>query len=110
VQNSTEKLNASREKMRARKQGIRKYLSRNTSLPHLRLGGLCYEERGNQCKGEESRQNYEKKKYKEQVLSIFLSLYPKFSAIASGATPIGSAVTHPIEKSQQKRMEKSGNR
>jgi hypothetical protein len=35
-------------------------------------------------------------------LSIFLSLYPKISAIASGATPIGSAVAHPIERSRQK--------
>jgi hypothetical protein len=34
-------------------------------------------------------------------LSIFLSLYPNFLAIASGATPIGSAVAHPIERSQQ---------
>jgi hypothetical protein len=31
-----------------------------------------------------------------------LSLYPKISAIASGATPIRSAVVHPIERSQQK--------
>jgi hypothetical protein len=31
-------------------------------------------------------------------ISIFLSLYPKNSAIASGATPIGSAVAHPIKK------------
>jgi hypothetical protein len=36
-------------------------------------------------------------------LSIFLSLYPKISAIASGATPIGSAVAHPIERSRQKK-------
>jgi hypothetical protein len=35
-------------------------------------------------------------------LSILLSLYPKILAIASGATPIGSAVAHPIERSQQK--------
>jgi hypothetical protein len=43
-----------------------------------------------------------KKKYKEQILSIFLSQYPKISAIASGATPIGSAVAHPMERSRQK--------
>jgi hypothetical protein len=47
-----------------------------------------------------------KKKYKEQVLPILLSLHPNFLAIASGATPIGSAVAHPIEKSQQKRMKR----
>jgi hypothetical protein len=51
-----------------------------------------------------------RKKYKEQVLSIFLSLYPKILAIASGATPIGSAVVHQIERSRQKRTERSGNR
>jgi hypothetical protein len=32
-------------------------------------------------------------------MSMVLSLYPKNSAIASGATPIGSAVAHPIERS-----------
>jgi hypothetical protein len=36
-------------------------------------------------------------------LSIFLSLYPNFLAIASGATSIGSAVAHPIERSQQRK-------
>jgi hypothetical protein len=36
-----------------------------------------------------------------------LSLYPKISAIASGATPIGGVVVHPIERSQQK--ERAGN-
>jgi hypothetical protein len=36
-------------------------------------------------------------------LSIFLSLYPKILAIASGATPIGSAVAHPIERSRQRK-------
>jgi hypothetical protein len=39
-------------------------------------------------------------------MSIFLSLYPKNSAIASGATPIRSAVVHPIERSRQKKGEK----
>jgi hypothetical protein len=40
-------------------------------------------------------------------LSIFLSLYPKILAIGSGATPIGSAVAHPIERSRQKEGEES---
>jgi hypothetical protein len=40
-------------------------------------------------------------------LSILLSLYPKILAIASGATPIGSAVAHPIEKNRQEEGEKS---
>jgi hypothetical protein len=37
-------------------------------------------------------------------LSILLSLYPTILAIASGATPIGSAVAHPIETSRQKKI------
>jgi hypothetical protein len=37
-------------------------------------------------------------------LNILLSLYPKILAIASGATPIGSAVAHPIEISRQKEI------
>jgi hypothetical protein len=35
-------------------------------------------------------------------LSILLSLYPKISDIASGATPIGSAVAHPIKRNRRK--------
>jgi hypothetical protein len=35
-------------------------------------------------------------------LSIFLSLYPIFFGYSLGATPIGSAVAHPIERSRQK--------
>jgi hypothetical protein len=37
-------------------------------------------------------------------LFILLSLYLKISAIASGATPIGSGVAHPIEISRQKEI------
>jgi hypothetical protein len=38
---------------------------------------------------------------------VFEPIPGKNSAIASGATPIGSAVAHPIERSQQKEGEKS---
>jgi hypothetical protein len=38
---------------------------------------------------------------------VFEPILEKNSAIASGATPIGSAVAHPIEKSRQKEGEKS---
>jgi hypothetical protein len=37
---------------------------------------------------------------------IFWAYTQKNSAIASGATPIGSAVAHPIERSRQKKGEK----
>jgi hypothetical protein len=43
----------------------------------------------------------------EAGLSILLSLYPKISAIASGATPIGSAVAHPIDRSRQRKRGES---
>jgi hypothetical protein len=45
-------------------------------------------------------------------LSIFLSPYPKISAIASGATPIGSAVAHPIRKmsTKERRQVEAGNK
>jgi hypothetical protein len=49
-----------------------------------------------------------KKKYKEQVLPILLSLYPKISAIASGATPIDNAVVHPKKKELTKKDERKG--
>jgi hypothetical protein len=47
-----------------------------------REGIHCISERSRQLTHEEVQRIY---------LSIFLSLYPKISAIASGATPIGSA-------------------
>jgi hypothetical protein len=37
-------------------------------------------------------------------MSIVLSLYPKNSSIASGATPIGSVVAHLIERSCDERI------
>jgi hypothetical protein len=47
-------------------------------------------------------------------LSIFLSLYPKISAIASGATPIGSAGRAPddiysciLEQRRQKKIQEA---
>jgi hypothetical protein len=42
----------------------------------------------------------------EQACLYFLAYTRKNSAIASGATPIGSAVAHPIERSRQKKDEK----
>jgi hypothetical protein len=42
------------------------------------------------------------KKYMEQVYQFSGAYSRKISAIASGATPIGSAIAHPIERSRQK--------
>jgi hypothetical protein len=51
-------------------------------LWHSKKGIHCISERSRQLMHEEVQKIY---------LSIFLSLYPKISVIASGATPIGSA-------------------
>jgi hypothetical protein len=58
----------------------------STNLPRLRLGGLWHSKKGIHYINDGSRQLIH-----EVYLSIFLSLYPKISVIASGATPIGSA-------------------
>jgi hypothetical protein len=42
----------------------------------------------------------------EQACLYFWAYTQKNSAIASGATPIGSAVAHPIERCRQKKDEK----
>jgi hypothetical protein len=62
---------------------------------------LCSEEGENPLKNEQKQQMIREEVYGSN-LSILLSLYPKILAIASGATPIGSAVAHPIERSRQK--------
>jgi hypothetical protein len=59
---------------------------------------LCYEERENPFKSEQNQQMIREEVYGSN-LSILLSLYPKISAIASGATPIGCAT----ERSRQKK-------
>jgi hypothetical protein len=46
---------------------------------------------------------YRKRQYMEHVWLYFWAYTRKNSAIASGATPIGSAVVHPIERSRQKK-------
>jgi hypothetical protein len=49
-----------------REQGIRKYLSRSTSSPHLRLGGLR-RMKGRTTERVNNVNKYRKKKYMEQV-------------------------------------------
>jgi hypothetical protein len=66
----------------------------STSLPHLRLGALTFEKKGIHCINDGSRQLMHEEVHKI-YLFIFLSLYPKILAIASGATPIGSAERAP---------------
>jgi hypothetical protein len=86
---------------------MRKYLSRSTVHLVFDSGACVIRKEGkNNWKGDSSRKISQEEIY-GTCLSIFLSLYPKNSAIASGATPIGSAVAHPVEKSRQKEGEKS---
>jgi hypothetical protein len=51
-------------------------------------------------------EKYRKRQYMEQVCIYFWAYTRIFLAIASGATPIESAVTHLIERSRQKKGEK----
>jgi hypothetical protein len=70
------------------------------SVPRLGLGGLHHKKR----REESLSANHIRKKLQETIygidMFIFLSLYPKNSAIASGAIPIGSAIAHPIRRSR----------
>jgi hypothetical protein len=73
------------------------------SVPRLGLGGLSHNKRRANYQKGDICQKISKDTVYETGMSIVLSLYPKKnSAIASGATPIGSAVAHPIERSRQK--------
>jgi hypothetical protein len=64
------RINVSRKKIRTKKekreQGIRKYLSRSTSSPHLRLGGLRHM-KGRATERVNNVDKYHKKNYMEQV-------------------------------------------
>jgi hypothetical protein len=73
------------------------YLSRSTSVPRLGLGGLRHKKRIEKSLSVNHIDNYRKRQY----MFIFLILYQKNLAIASGATPIGSAVAHPIEERRE---------
>jgi hypothetical protein len=87
-----------------KEQGLRKYLSRSTSAPRFRLGGLRYKEGRNPLQRQIKSAN-DARRNMEQVYLFFLSLYPKLSATVSGATPIGSAIAHLIRKKVDKRKE-----
>jgi hypothetical protein len=86
-----------------RDQRVHKILSKRTGFPCLRLGGLQWTHKESPFKSEKNQQMIRGEVHGAN-LSILLSLYPKISAIASGATPIGSAVVHPIEISRQKEI------
>jgi hypothetical protein len=53
-------------KQKKRKQGIRKYLSKSTSLSRLRLGGLCHK-KGRTIERANNVDKYREKNYMEQV-------------------------------------------
>jgi hypothetical protein len=73
------------------------------SVPRLGLGGLRHKKRREKSLNANHIKKYRKRQYMEQVCLYFLAYTRKNSAIASGATPIGSAIAHPIERSRQKK-------
>jgi hypothetical protein len=95
---STEELIVSREKMRAKNKKISAKKHKFTSSS---TRGLVFRRGRKSIKNEQNQQMIREEVYGSN-LSILLSLYPKILAIASGVTPIGSAVAHPIERSRQK--------
>jgi hypothetical protein len=77
------------------------------SVPRLGLGGLSHKERRDeQLKGQIMLENIARGNIWNRYIYLFEPIPEKNWAIASGATPIGSAVAHPIERSQQKKGEK----
>jgi hypothetical protein len=74
-----------------KKQGVRKISVNEAQVYPVFDSGACdIRRKGIHCINEGSRQLIHEEVHKI-YLSIFLSLYPKNLAIASGATPIGSA-------------------
>jgi hypothetical protein len=84
------------------------YLSRSTSVPRLGLGGLSQKERREKSLKCESYRQLSQETGRRGVVYVYIfePILEKNSAIASGATPIGSAVAHPIERSRQTKGEK----
>jgi hypothetical protein len=80
-----------KEERKIKKQGVRKISVKEAQVyPDFDSGACDIRKKGIHCISERSRQLMHEEVQKI-YLSIFLSLYPKISAIASGATPIGSA-------------------
>jgi hypothetical protein len=80
-----------KRKKKWRKQGVRKISVKEAQVYPVFNSRACdIRRKGIHCINEGSRQLMHKEVQKIYY-SIFLSLYPKISAIASGATPIGSA-------------------
>jgi hypothetical protein len=80
-----------KEERKIKKQGVRKISVKEAQVYPVFDSGACdIRKKGIHCISERSRQLMHEEVQKI-YLSIFLSLYPKILAIASGATPIGSA-------------------
>jgi hypothetical protein len=80
-----------KEERKIKKQGVRKISVKEAQVyPVFDSGAYDIRRKGVHCISQRNRQLMHEEVQKI-YLSIFLSLYPKISAIASGATPIGSA-------------------
>jgi hypothetical protein len=92
--------------VRTKKNKREGYISRSTSVPRLGLGGLSQKARREKTL-RMKHINYRKRQKRRGgvYVGIFEPIPEKKSAIASGATPIGSAIAHSIERSRQKEEE-----
>jgi hypothetical protein len=90
------------KKERRRKVSIKKH-----NVARLGLGGLRRKKRREESLSANHTEKYCKETVYGTNMSIFFAYTQKNSAIASGATPIGSAVAHLIERSQSEKDGKS---
>jgi hypothetical protein len=96
------RINVSREKVRTKKLSIKKHIA-----PPLGLGGLSHKKkRAELPEGQNMSENIKRHSIWDMYVYSFEPIPKKNSAIASGATPIRSAVARPIERSRQKKDEK----
>jgi hypothetical protein len=89
-------INVSREKIRAKKE--RKVSVKKYNVPHHGLGGSRHEKRKEELLRTNHTEQYSKGQYMRQICLHFLAYTRTNSAIASGATPIGSAGRTPDRK------------
>jgi hypothetical protein len=90
-------INVSSEKIRTRKKEKKK-VSIKHNVPRLGLGGLHHKKRREESLSANNTKKYRKRPYMEQTCLYFLVYTRKKLAIASGATPIGSAGRTPDRK------------
>jgi hypothetical protein len=95
-----EATNISREKICA--QSGKDYIKKHNA-PRHGLGGSLHEKRREESVSTNHTEKYRRRQYMRQTCLYFLAYTRKNSAIASGATPIGSAGRAPDRKKSTER-------